>query len=75
MIIDYDMDRGDVLASVCFREGILRLSLTATSRQELVMNDCCPVSNWVTGKPTLATGGNRAHCSPLCEAKKSESLF
>ena len=23
------------------------------------MNDCCPVRDWVTGKPTLATGSNR----------------
>lgn len=34
-------------------------------RQELVMNDCCPVSDWVTGKPMLATGSNR--CSPIVQ--------
>lgn len=31
----------------------------ASGRQEPVMNDCCPVSDWVTGKPTLTTGRNR----------------
>jgi hypothetical protein len=33
--------------------------MAAMGRQEPVMNDCCPVGDWVAGKPTLAIGSTR----------------
>lgn len=36
-----------------------RLLRLAMGRHEPVMNDCCSVREWVTGKPIFATGSNR----------------